>query len=561
MYKTAYQENANGLKKSDIVLKNGTIVNVFTEELIQADVAICGDMIVGIGKYEGENEIDCTGKFIAPGLIDAHMHIESSMLTPQELSKVLVMAGTTTIVADPHEIVNVSGAEGLEYFLECRKEMLSNTFFMIPSSVPATDEDTNGAGEFLAKDMEPFVGREGVIGLGETMRFMDVCDGESRMSDKLKLFADKHIDGHAPGITGKSVQAYRLAGVENDHECAHREEMLEKMRAGFSILIREGSGAKNLEELVTTLLEEKLPMDQCGFCTDDKHVEEIIKDGHISTCVRKAIQLGVPTAKAYKMASIQTARMFDLKHIGAVAAGFKADLMIMDDVNDVRPSMMIKGGRLVVDTVLSNHAYIRPSAKLMDTVHFETITSDKLKLECCRGDKTGVIKMQPHQLLTTYEELEVPVESGAFRPDAKFNKICVVERHGKNGKICVAPILGFGIQHGAIATSVSHDSHNVIAAGDNDEDIVLAVNALKESKGGYVIASQGKVLQTLPLPISGLLSDLSYQELVSRLEDMMKTARRLGVQEDADPFITLSFMALTVIPEVRITERGLVRVI
>ena len=294
---------ANGIRKADIVLKHGKVLNVFTEEILEADVAICGDTIVGVGSYEGEREIDCTGKYLVPGFLDAHMHIESSMVSPGELSKVLVQAGTTTIVADPHEIVNVCGVKGMDYFLKCAGKALVHIFFMIPSSVPATDVETNGCGEFLASDMMKYVDDARVLGLGETMRFVECYQGERRMSDKLELFAKKHIDGHAPGITGKAVQAYRLAGVENDHECANSEEVLDKLRAGFHIYIREGSGAKNLETLIRTLLDANVALDQCAFCTDDKHIEEIRKEGHISTCIRKAIALGVPVAKAYKMGS------------------------------------------------------------------------------------------------------------------------------------------------------------------------------------------------------------------------------------------------------------------
>lgn len=299
---------ANGQQKADVVLKNGKVLNVFTEEVITADVAICGDTIVGVGDYEGEREIDCTGKYLVPGFLDAHMHIESGMVAPGELAKVLVQAGTTTIVADPHEIVNVSGAKGMDYFLQCAKNMLVNVFFMIPSSVPATDVETNGCGEFLASDMMKYVDNARVLGLGETMRFVECYEGEHRMSDKLELFSKKHIDGHAPGITGKAVQAYRLAGVENDHECSTKEEVLDKIRAGFHIYIREGSGAKNLETLLGTLLDAGVSLDRCAFCTDDKHIEEIQKEGHISTCIRKAIAMGVPVARAYKMGSYQTAQ-------------------------------------------------------------------------------------------------------------------------------------------------------------------------------------------------------------------------------------------------------------
>ena len=283
---------ANGIRKADIVLKHGKVLNVFTEEILEADVAICGDTIVGVGSYEGEREIDCTGKYLVPGFLDAHMHIESSMVSPGELTKVLVQAGTTTIVADPHEIVNVCGVKGMDYFLKCAGKALVHIFFMIPSSVPATDVETNGCGEFLASDMMKYVDDARVLGLGETMRFVECYQGERRMSDKLELFAKKHIDGHAPGITGKAVQAYRLAGVENDHECANSEEVLDKLRAGFHIYIREGSGAKNLETLIRTLLDANVALDQCAFCTDDKHIEKSARKDISAPVSARRLHLG-----------------------------------------------------------------------------------------------------------------------------------------------------------------------------------------------------------------------------------------------------------------------------
>lgn len=384
---------ANGQQKADVVLKNGKVLNVFTEEVITADVAICGDTIVGVGDYEGEREIDCTGKYLVPGFLDAHMHIESGMVAPGELAKVLVQAGTTTIVADPHEIVNVSGAKGMDYFLQCAKNMLVNVFFMIPSSVPATDVETNGCGEFLASDMMKYVDNARVLGLGETMRFVECYEGEHRMSDKLELFSKKHIDGHAPGITGKAVQAYRLAGVENDHECSTKEEVLDKIRAGFHIYIREGSGAKNLETLLGTLLDAGVSLDRCAFCTDDKHIEEIQKEGHISTCIRKAIAMGVPVARAYKMGSYQTAQFYGLKEYGAIGAGYRADIVFLDDLEEVRPTAVMKDGRILGGEDYEKSYAVPVPQELLHTVHAAYVTKEKIQLAC--EGKTDVIAMNP----------------------------------------------------------------------------------------------------------------------------------------------------------------------
>lgn len=545
---------AGGREKADIVLKNGNVLNVFTEEVIKTDVAICGDTIVGIGSYEGVQEIDCTGKYLVPGFIDAHMHIESSMVAPGELAKVLVKAGTTTIVADPHEIVNVCGAKGMDYFLRCAKDILVNIFYMIPSSVPATDVETNGCGEFLASEMMKYIDNSRVLGLGETMRFRECCAGEKRMADKLELFSKKHIDGHAPGIIGKEVQAYRLAGVENDHECSTPEEVLDKLRAGFHIYIREGSGAKNLETLLKTLLEAGVALDRCAFCTDDKQMEEIRMEGHISTCIRKAIAMGVPIAKAYKMGSYQTAEFYGLKNLGAIGAGYRADIVFLENLEDVRPVVIMKDGRILKEEDFRKNVSVPVPEELLHTVHTENVTKERIQLAC--DGQTDVIQMNPHQIVTTHLREEVPAEQGYFKPDELYNKLCVIERHGKTGEIGVAPLKGFGVQNGAVATSVAHDSHNLIVAGDNDEDILLAIRAVQENQGGYAIASKGKVLDVLPLPIAGLMSDKSCGEVTQKVAVMLEEAKSLGISNEIDPFITLSFMALTVIPQIRLTERG-----
>lgn len=546
---------AGGLAKADIVLKNGNVLNVFTEEIRKADVAICNDMIVGVGSYEGEQEIDCTGRYLVPGFLDAHMHIESCMVAPGELAKVLAKAGTTTIIADPHEIVNVSGSKGMDYFLKSAGNLLVNVFFMLPSSVPATDVETNGCGEFLATDMMKYVDHSRVLGLGETMRFMECCEGERRMSDKLELFSKKHIDGHAPGITGKAVQAYRLAGVENDHECSTPEEVLDKLRAGFHIYIREGSGAKNLETLLETLLQAKVALDRCAFCTDDKHIEEIRKEGHISTCIRKAIGMGVPAVKAYKMASYQTAEFYGLKNYGAIGAGYHADIVFLDNLSEVRPVDVMKDGRILTESDYEKDYSVQIPEELLHTVHLGKVTKEQIQLAC--NGKMDVIQMNPHQIVTTHLQEEVPTEHGYFCPNEIYNKICVLERHGKTGEIGIAPLKGFGIKGGAVATSVAHDSHNLIAAGDNDTDILLAIQAVRENQGGYAIAAGGKAVDVLPLPIAGLMSSRPWEEVTEKVAAMLDKAAQLGISSDIDPFITLSFMALTVIPEIRVTERGI----
>ncbi|MCI2062909.1 MAG: adenine deaminase [Eubacteriaceae bacterium] len=546
---------ARGLEPADLVLKNGTVINVFTDEMIKADVAVSGGKIIGVGQYSGLEEIDCTGRYLAPGFVDAHVHIESSMLVPGEFSKVLARAGTLSIVADPHEAVNVSGGAALDWLLSASRGLLADMYFMVPSAVPASDLETNGAGEFLAEDMKKYASAEGVIGLGETMRFFEVIAAEQRMMDKIEVFSGRRIDGHAPGITGGDVQAYRLAGVDSDHECSNASEALEKLRAGFSVLAREGSGAKNVEDIISGLLEAGVSLDRVMFCTDDKHTAEIKKEGHISTCVRKAIALGVPAAKAYRMGSLNAAEHYGLKGKGALGAGYDADILIIDDPAEVTPSAVIKGGRLLTEAdYAADLGGVIPDG-LLETVMFGDVTAADLAVKA--GGENDVICMNPHSLITTHLQEKVGSVDGSFVPDEVYNKLCVIERHGKTGEISAAPIKGFGIRNGAVATTVAHDSHNIIAAGDNDIDIIAAAAELKNMQGGYVIASGGKIVGRLALPVCGLMTDQPCSEVEDTVRAMLDTAHSMGVSRDIDPFITLSFMALTVIPELRLTERGL----
>ncbi|MFW5647002.1 MAG: adenine deaminase [Acetivibrio ethanolgignens] len=545
---------AEGKEKADLVLKGGRVLNVFTNEFLEGDVAVCQDTIVGIGQYEGIREIDCRGRYIVPGYFDAHVHIESTLAMPGELSKAVLKSGTTTLIADPHELVNVKGKKALDFLLAATENVPLNVYIMIPSSVPATPFDTNGAGEFMAEDMEEYLKKDRILGLGEVMCFTDVVAGEEKILDKLSLFEKKHIDGHAPGLSGGNLQAYRLSGVENDHECSTIDEVKEKLRAGLSIFIREGSGAKNLEPIVSGMLKEGLPFSRCAFCTDDKHLEEIEEDGHISVCVRKAIALGMEPAEAYKTASWYPASAYGLKHLGAVAPGYQADLVVLEDVKTAKATMTLYKGIPSEEYTVESFDFTGWE-ELLHTVEFPTLTKEKLIVK--KENKNHVLGMIPKELLTEHLFEEVPGENGVFLPDAVYNKLCVVERHGKNGNVSAAPIKGFGIKNGAAATSVSHDSHNIIAAGDNDEDIIAAVNYLKEIQGGYVLASGGKVVGAVPLAVCGLLSKESKEEIQRKAGKILSMAKDMGVAEGIDPFITLSFMALPVIPKLRLLDTGL----
>lgn len=546
---------ARGQLPAELVLKNGTVLNVFTEELIRADVAIVGDRIAGVGEYHGEREIDCTGKYLVPGLIDGHMHIESTMVTPSGLAGCVVRKGTTTLIIDPHEIVNVAGDRGMDYMLDATERVPVNAYVMVPSSVPAADIDVNGAGKFLAEDMKPYLDHPRVLGLGEMMRFGDVLTEHSETMEKLRLFDGKNMDGHAPGITGGDVQGYRAAGIRNDHECTTAEELLEKLRAGFYVLIREGSAARDLEPLVQGVLNRHLPLEHCLFCTDDKHLEDIEKEGHINYCVRRAIELGVPVPGAYKMASYYTARAYGLNHLGAVAAGYQADILVLDNLAQAEPLMVFQKGKIVDEDRIAAGAYQTEDAVLLNTVRCASINKEVLQIKAEK--ENHVLEMLPGQILTRHRVEPIPQKDGYFVPDSVYSKLCVVERYGKTGRAAVCPARGYGITGGAVATSVSHDAHNIISVGDNDEDLIAAVEELRRMQGGYAIASGGKILASLPLPVGGLMSQEDTTKVQEKIKEMVEIARTLGVPEGIDPFITLSFMALTVIPEVRLTEAGL----
>ena len=546
---------SSGREKADIVLKNGTIINVFTEELITGDVAIVGDTIVGIGDYKGNVEIDCSNKYISPCFIDAHMHIESTMVMPIELSKKLLKSGTTTIIADPHELVNVKGASAIDFLLESTKDIPLNVYIMVPSSVPATSFETNGVGKFSAKDMESYVNNPRILGLGEVMCFNDVINSENEILDKLELFKNKVVDGHVPNINGKSLQTYVCAGIENDHECITFDEVYEKLRAGLKILIREGSAAKNLKSIVSGMLKHNLPIEEFMFCTDDKHLDDIEKQGHIRWNIKCAIDLGMEPVRAIKVATYNSAKAYGLRKIGAIGAGYKADIVVLNDLDKMEVDSVYKDGNLVNEEMFSNYNYEIKDKELLNTVKFKYINKEKIQLKV--SEKNYVMEIVPYQILTNKLYESLPCADGYFVPNKEYSKLCVVERHRMTGNVAIAPLKGFGIKNGAIATTVAHDSHNIIVAGDNDDDILVAINYLKEIQGGYVIVSNGKVLAHLSLQVAGLISTFTAEEVQEITDNMLEIARKMGVPEYVDPFITLSFMALPVVPQIRLTDLGL----
>jgi len=553
---------AAGRRKSELVLKNASIVNVFTQEILKGDIALAGDIIVGIGNYEGEKEIDLKGGFAAPGFIDGHMHLESTMVLPSELSAVLLARGTTTVVADPHEIVNVCGIDGIRFIMDQAKKSLLDIFIMLPSCVPATPHDSPGA-RFDETDMEKLVCEDRVLGLGEFMDFKGVVEGRSDVLKKLKLFRGGKIDGHAPGLSGKALNAYAVAGIRTEHEAGSVEEMLEKLRLGFYILIREGSAAKDLKTLVNGVNSGN--MRRCVFCTDDRHLDDILAEGHIDNNIRMAVEAGIDPAAAIAMATLNTAECYGLNDRGAIAPGYLADIVVLEDLKNFKINMVFKSGKITV----GNKGWTAGSGRdadvpewLRNTVRLGSISKDMLDMEMC-GPEANIITLVPGSLATVKAVRKVSTENGLFICKEKSDpvKLAVMDRHRASGNIGLGLLDGFGIRCGAIASTISHDSHNLIVTGDNDTDMLLAAEELGSCGGGITICSSGKVLKTLPLPVAGLMSLKPFMEVEQDLIQMLAIARSLGIPYNIEPFMTLSFLALTVIPEIRLTEKGLFDVI
>lgn len=544
---------ARGLETADLVLKNAQIVNVFTGEIIKGDIAIADGKIAGIGSYTGAEERDLQGKFVCPGFIDSHLHLESTLVTPAELVTVASRHGTTTFIVDPHESANVSGLAGIDYILDQTSDVDANVFVMMPSCVPATSIDDNGC-TLTAEDMAPYLENERILGLGEVMDYSSVVNAEESMHRKLALFENKVRDGHAPFLSDSDLQAYVMAGITTDHECSTFEYAMMERRNGMTVHIREGSAARNVEAIIRGLVENHMNGEGFCFCTDDKHIEDIEREGHIDHNVRKSIALGMDPVAAIQMATIRSAVCYGLKGIGAVAPGYQADLVVLDDLERVQVEDVYYKGRLIDKT---SEIVVKACAEeLKNTVHVGEFSRESLKLTSPDG-VFRVLEMEEGQITTKKAAVKLADGVYEFRSDSQYQKIAVVERHKASGMVGVGIVKGFGIRGGAIASSVSHDSHNLIVIGDNDEDMELAVRELIRTQGGYTIVADHKVFDTLELPVMGLMSDAGYQYGNEKLKGMIEKAYSMGVSGGYDPFITLSFMALPVIPEVRVTPRGI----
>lgn len=541
---------AAGREKADLVLKNAKYLNVFSNEFLSGDIAVSNGLIAGVGKYDGKTEIDVSGKLVLPGFIDAHIHLESSMVTPAEFAKAVVAHGTTTVITDPHEITNVMGIDGVEYMIQASQNLPIDVHFMMPSCVPATEIDESGA-ELDCKDIDLYLDNKKVLGLAEMMNYVGVINGDKNVLSKIVTSQAHHkkIDGHAPELSGNDLNAYIAAGVYSDHECSTFENALEKLRKGQFIMIREGTAAHNLKALMPLLTQQYYS--RCMFATDDKHPSDLLHGGHIDYIVKQALKNGADPIVALKTATHHAARYFLLNNKGAIASGYLADIVVVDNLEDFNVETVFKCGKLVFDGEVKDFSAPTVDEKLaekcFDTFHLDSVTPSSFKVD----GKLGLIGLVGGELLTrnlgTADKIDV---------ENDILKIACIERHKGTNHIGVGYVKGYSLKSGAVATSVAHDSHNIITVGCNDDDIAVAVNAIKDSKGGIAVVENGKIKALLELPIAGLMSDEPLTTVNEKLENAKSSAYELGADKSIDPFMTLSFLSLPVIPSLRITTKG-----
>lgn len=560
---------ATGSKKAELVLKNAQIVNVFTQSVETGDIAIEGGYIVGIGNYEGITEKDLGGAYVCPGFLDGHIHIESSMTSPGEFERAVVPHGTIAVITDPHEIANVAGTAGIRFMMQSAQKLDLDVYFMLPSCVPATDLDESGA-ELLARDLEPFYADEKVLGLAEMMNAFGVTHGDKGCFEKLVQARSlkKAIDGHALALSGKELNAYVTAGIRSDHECSDFEEAKEKFARGQWIMIRQGTAAKNLKALMGMF--EDPYYQRCLLVTDDKHPGDLIRIGHIDAIIREAVSMGADPIRAIRMGTLNAAAYFGLHDMGAVAPGYKADLAVFDDLRTLNVKQVYKGGKLVAENGKMLHQKEKNTdwsteikERVFHSFHRVPITVEELQLKETTGTHQRVIDMVAHELITK-ERIEEWKELPGVAPGVDISrdivKLAAIERHKNTGHVGLGFLGKYGLKKGAVATSIGHDSHNLVIAGVTDEDMVLAGNRVIENGGGLAIALEGKVLADLPLPIGGLMADEPVEVVDEKLEHMKKLSVELGISEDIDAFMTLAFISLPVIPKLRLNTYGVIDV-
>ncbi len=545
-----------GLAKADLVLKGGRVFDLVTGELREGDVAICNDRIVGtLADYSGEREIDVSGKIVVPGFIDTHCHVESSLLTPLEFDRCVLPRGVTTSICDPHEIANVLGAPGIRYFLDASMALAMDLRVQLSSCVPATSLETSGARLEVA-DLLPFADHPKVLGLAEFMNFPGVLAGDPSCLAKLAAFQSRPIDGHSPLLSGYALNGYLAAGIRTDHETTNLPEANEKLMKGMQVLVREGSVCKDLHALAPIITERNSPF--IAFCTDDRNPLDIAEEGHLDFLIRTAIKLGAPPLAAYRAASISAARIFGLRDRGLVAPGWRADLVVLDDLESCAVSSVIAAGRVVDDALFATRGTLEPIGR--HSLKARRVSASDFVARG-QGPSTQAIGIIPGKIITERAPVTLPFRNGerGIDLDQDALKVAVVARHGVNDNIATAFVKGFGMKRGAIASSVGHDSHNICVVGANEADMAAAVNRLGEIEGGFVVADAGKVIAEVALPVAGLMSLMSFEDVRKALIPLRAAAKDIGVKL-AEPFLQVAFLPLPVIPHLKITDKGLVDV-
>jgi adenine deaminase len=552
---------ASKREPADTVIKNGKIIDVFNSEIIEGDIAIVDGYFAGIGEFEGRNVIEANGRYVSPAFIDGHVHIESSMVTPNEFAKVLLTHGVTTAITDPHEIANVLGAEGIQYMLDSSENLPFDFYFMLPSCVPATEFENSGA-TLNAEDLSPFYQQSRVLGLAEVMNFPAVLNAEQDMIEKILDAQNnsKKVDGHAAGLSANDINVYMSAGIRTDHESTTAEEAKERLRRGMYLMIREGTVAKDLKQLISIVNERNAR--RCLFVTDDKHLDDLIDDGSIDHNVRLAIGSGLSPITAIQMATINAAECYGLDTKGAIAPGYKADFFLFDDIEKINIESVYKDGKLVIDNGKLVHELNNPTlvenARLRNSVRYHEIREAHFQMPL-KTHKANIIEIIPNSLVTKHTIEKVEICDGVFQTSISDDhlKLAVIERHHLTEQIGLGIVKGLGLKSGAIATTIAHDSHNLVIAGTSDLDMVVAAKAIKDMQGGLVVVNQGKVIASLQLSIAGLMSDRSSQEVYSSLHDINLALKELGANDHFNPFLTISFLTLPVIPELKLTDKGI----
>ncbi len=545
-----------GREKADIVLKGGQFFDLVTGELVASDIAICGDTVVGTcGDYEGETEIDISGRIVVPGFIDTHLHIESSLVTPHEFDRCVLPYGVTTAICDPHEIANVLGTQGIEYFLNSAVETIMDIRVQLSSCVPATHLETSGA-DLPIEKLLPYRDHPNVIGLAEFMNFPGVIHKDPICMAKLEAFQGGHIDGHSPLLSGNDLNGYLAAGIRTEHETTNVPEALEKIRKGMHILVREGSVSKDLEALIPIITERLSP--HLALCTDDRNPLDIAEQGHLDYMIRTAIARGVEPLAIYRASSISAARAFGLRDRGLVAPGWRADLVVIDSLEGCHADMVFSAGRLVNDALFATRKTVAPVG--LESVKAREVHAADFGIPAAEGE-TSVIGVLPGKIITEHRRYRLPVDGNQTTADFERDilRVAVIERHGKNGNHANGFVQGFGLKKGAIASTVGHDSHNICVVGANEDDMAMAVNRLADINGGFVVVQDGEVTGEIALPIAGLMSLEPYEVVRDILKDLRKAAFNLGATLE-EPFLQLAFLPLPVIPHLKISDRGMVDV-